>query len=140
MVTPFFKIMILLELDTRNDNVALTLQEKTTLNPVYYLFEVTNSQDQAKQYFTATDSSDYKTSYNKFSLKAISSGTPDDELGEFLSNLTDQWEYKVYEQSDADNRDPSGLTEVESGILRVDRPRPAVVEYEQEREIVIYAS
>lgn len=133
--------MILLEIDIRNANVALTLSERTTLENAFYLFEVWNTQNPAaKQYFTAPDTSDYPESYNKFSLKAISSGSPNTATGEFLALQTDFWNYKVYEQVVEGNLDPTDLDVVETGIIRIEGSAPEVSEFDQETTNILYGS
>lgn len=126
--------MILLQLNTSNSNVCLTLKEKQTLENPYYLFEVWQTPEE-KQYFLQIDTSDYPESYNRFSLKAISSGTPTN--GEFLvKNNTDFWNYKVYETA-TQSTDPSDATgELETGIIRVETSRPVNVTIEQTSNVI----
>lgn len=133
--------MILLRPDTRNDNVALTLTEKTTIDNAYYLFEVyTQENREDKQYFLAPDTSDYKESYNKFSLKAITSGIPNQTTGEFLVKTYDMWRYNVYEQASDSNLDPDGLNLVETGLISIDSDRPSAVEFTPENEVINYGN
>lgn len=126
--------MILLELNTRNDNVCLTLKEKQKLTSPYYLFEVWQTPEE-KQYFLQVDTSDYPDSYNRFSLKPISSGTPTN--GEFLvNNNTDFWNYNVYETA-TQSLDPSDATGLlETGIIRVETSRPINVTIEQTSNVI----
>lgn len=126
--------MILLQLDTRNDNVCLTLKEKQTLENPYYLFEVWQTPEE-KQYFLQTDTSDYPDSYNRFAIKAISSGTP--TTGEFLvKNNTDFWNYNVYETA-TQSLDPEDATGIlETGIIRVEKARPTNVTIEQTSNVI----
>lgn len=130
--------MILLNIDEREDNVCFTLQEKATLDSPYYLFEFYSSENpEDKKYCTAPDTSDFTESYNRFSLKAISSGSPDTDNGEFLALLTDFWHYRVYEQVSELNLDFDNATGVvETGILRVEKARPSVIEIEHTNEII----
>lgn len=126
--------MILLELNTRDSNVCLTLKEKQTLENPYYLFEVWQTPEE-KQYFLQIDTSDYPDSYNRFSLKPISSGTPTN--GEFLvKNNTDFWNYNVYETAtqSLDPEDATGL--LETGIIRVETARPINVTIEQTSNVI----
>ncbi len=126
--------MILLELNTRDSNVCLTLKEKQTLENPYYLFEVWQTPEE-KQYFLQVDTSDYPDSYNRFSLKPISSGSPIN--GEFLvKNNTDFWNYNVYETEtqSLDPEDATGL--LETGIIRVETGRPINVTIEQTSNVI----
>lgn len=140
-MTPFFENMILLEIDIRNPNCVFTLKEKTTIDAAYYLFEVWSTQNpESKQYFLAPELSEYPDSYNMFSLKAISTGTPDQDAGEFLCKQSDFWNYKVYEQASDSNLDPDGLDAVETGIIRVNRTRESAVEFTQTNTIINYGN
>lgn len=128
--------MILLTLNIRNDNVCLTLNEKQTLVNPYFLFELWQTPEE-KQYFIQSDTSGYPLSYNKFSLLALPSGTPDASDGEFLAGAnTDLWNYKVYE-SETDSLDPEDATSVlETGLLRVDIAREQTTEIEQTSTVI----
>lgn len=127
--------MILLNIDVRNDNVCVTLKEKQTLETPYFLFEVWQTPEE-KQYFFQEDTSDYPDSYNRFSLKALSSGNPDENNGEFLAKNTDFWNYKIYE-TQTQSLDPSDATGVlETGIIRVEKARPSTITIEQTSEVI----
>ena len=67
--------MIKVEKDQATE-VAVTFAENTTVDPVYYLIEVTNTDDEVVQTITPTDLSDAKERYNLFS---ITSSLPADE-------------------------------------------------------------
>jgi len=140
-ITAFFILlsMILLRINEREDNVCLTLKEKSTLENPVYLFEFWSTQNKdTKRYFNATDTSDYPDSYNRFSMKPISTGSPDTSNGEFLALQTDLWNYKVYEM-EALGLDPAdAIGVVETGIMRVDADRPSVIEFEQETNVITF--
>ena len=126
--------MILLELNTRNNNVCLTLKEKQTLDTPYYLFEVWQTPEE-KQYFFQEDTSLYPDSYNKFSLKPVLS-SPDSNNGEFIAKNTDIWNYKIYETQtqSLDPNDAIGI--LETGLMRVEVDRPANITIEQTSEVI----
>lgn len=128
--------MILLELDTRNTDVCLTLTEKQTLESPFYLFEVWQT-PQEKQYFLQEDTSLYPESYNKFSLKALSTGSPDTDNGEFLvKSNTDFWNYKVYEL-ETESLDPvNAINVLETGIMRIDVARQPTITVEQTSNVI----
>ena len=98
------------------------------------MFEVWQTPEE-KQYFLQVDTSDYPDSYNRFSLKPISSGTP--TIGEFLvKNNTDFWNYNVYETA-TQSLDPSDATGLlETGIIRVETARPINVTIEQTSNVI----
>ena len=78
-----------------------SLSEKTTLTPVYYLFEFTCVQDGSITLFLATDISTNKPSYNEFLIEETTSV---DLLNSKINlPLIGSYTYKVYEQSSSTN-------------------------------------
>lgn len=80
---------------------VFSLSEKTTLDPVYYLFEVTNAQDKSVVLFLASDISTNKASYNEFLIEETV--TQDLTNGKIYLPLLGSYTYKVYEQSSSTN-------------------------------------
>lgn len=110
---------MLLSKSSVNSNVALSLKEKTTLYPVYYLFEFQNDQTKVKYYQIFTDVS--TVSYNQriwnvFNIEVINSGSGANKI--ILGNVG-LYHYTVYEQSSSSNLDPTGLSIVERGQMRL---------------------
>ena len=102
-----------------NSNVALSLYEKTTLSPVYYLFEFQNDQTKVKYYQIFTDVSvagSARERSNLFNIEVINSGSGANKI--ILGN-TGLYHYAIYEQSSSSNLDPTGLTIVERGQMRL---------------------
>lgn len=91
---------------------VVTLNEKRTLDSGYYLFWFKNIETKdvvTKIYSFSEDESSYTDRFNMF---PVSSSL-------FASSPHGFWNYHVYEQESSTNTDPDGLTEVESGILRL---------------------
>jgi hypothetical protein len=110
---------VILQKATNNTNVALTLYEKTTLSPVYYLFEFQNDQTKVKYYQIFTDVSvagSARERSNLFNIEVINSGSGANKI--ILGN-TGLYHYIIYEQSSSSNLDPTGLTIVERGQMRL---------------------
>lgn len=110
---------MILQKATNNTNIALTLYEKTTLSPVYYLFEFQNDQTKVKYYQIFTDVSvagSARERANLFNIEVINSGSGANKI--ILGN-TGLYHYTVYEQSSSSNLDPTGLTVVERGQMRL---------------------
>lgn len=110
---------MLLSKSSVNSNVALSLKEKTTLYPVYYLFEFQNDQTKVKYYQIFTDVS--TVSYNQriwnvFNIEVINSGSGANKI--ILGNVG-LYHYTVYEQASSSNLDPTGLNIVERGQMRL---------------------
>lgn len=106
--------MLLLTIGEDKD-LIVTLNEKRTLDNGYYLFvfENVNTRDIVTKIFSfSEDESDYPERFNSFPLSSTV----------FQDENTGDWRYKVYEQSSSTNTDPTGLTEVERGIMKL---RPA---------------
>jgi hypothetical protein len=72
--------MILLQENTANI-VVLTLTEKTTINAPTYLFRFVNKQTNVEYVCIQSDTSTYKTRYNKFTITTQST-TPNPLLVE----------------------------------------------------------
>ena len=69
---------MILQKSTNNTNVPLTLYEKTTLSPVYYLFEFENDQTKVKYYQIFTDVSvagSARKRSNLFNIEVVNSGS-----------------------------------------------------------------
>ena len=98
------------------NTITPTLFEKTTLSPVYYLFEFKNTQTKALSYCIPTELSNELLRYNKFII--TDTANPNPLLGQVnLSSGT--YSYIVYEQLSSTNLNPTGLNIVEDGICRV---------------------
>ena len=106
--------MINIERNSANE-IALTLTEKGTA--AYYLFKFQSDNTEAVEYCIATDSSIYPERFNKFTITETS--TPNNLNAEVELPTEGQWRYFVYANSSATNLDPTGLTELESGIVKV---------------------
>lgn len=81
--------------------LILTLTELTTLSAPFYLFAFTHVTTKDTVAFVksdADDESDYPQRYNQFTI---------DPAAIFAGANTGEWHYKVYEQTAADNLDPS---------------------------------
>ena len=106
--------MLLLTIGEDKD-LIVTLNEKRTLDNGYYLFvfeNVTTRDIVTKIFSFSEDESDYPERFNSFPLSSTV----------FQDENTGDWRYSVYEQSSSTNTDPTGLTEVERGIMKL---RPA---------------
>ena len=106
--------MLLLTIGEDKD-LIVTLNEKRTLDNGCYLFvfeNVTTRDIVTKIFSFSEDESDYPERFNSFPLSSTV----------FQDENTGDWRYKVYEQSSSTNTDPTGLTEVERGIMKL---RPA---------------
>ncbi len=116
--------MINIERNSANE-IALTLTEKGTA--AYYLFKFQSDNTEAVEYCIATDSSLYPDRFNKFTITETS--TPDNLNAEVELPTEGQWRYFVYANSSSSNLDPTGLTELESGIVKVTGTTTPVTTY-----------
>ncbi len=109
--------MILINKNSTNNRI-LTLAEKTTLDPVVYLFEVTNDSSNEVKCFICQDISPNPVRYNEFNF--IENATEDLLNGTFELTLSGFYTYNVYEQTSTTNLDPTLATNlVETGKLNV---------------------
>jgi len=103
--------------------IYLTLTEKQLLSNPNYLFIFTNRSSNLEVKFVllnATDVSQYKDRYNKFSIVTNTY---------FGSSLNGQWTYDVYEQVSTSNTNPAGLNKLESGIMMLNQAATVYTEY-----------
>ena len=112
--------MILLQENTSNI-VVLTLTEKTTINAPTYLFRFVNKQTNVEYVCIQSDTSVFKSRYNKFTITTQTT-TPNPLLGQLKLSLGDEYEYYIYAQVSTTNLDYKLSNEkVESGLMRYDK-------------------
>jgi hypothetical protein len=103
-----------------NMNVDLTLAEKTTIDPVFYLFEFQNDYTKVKSYAIFTDVSIpgvQRERTNLFNIEVVDTVVAPNQVK--LGNVG-LYNYIVYEQSSDSNLDPALATGiVERGRLRL---------------------
>ena len=116
--------MINIERNSAN-TLALTLTERGTAT--YYLFKFQSDNTEAVKYCIATDSSLYPERFNKFTITEQAS--PDNLNAEVELPTEGQWRYFVYANSSSSNLDPTGLLELESGIVKVTGTQTPVTSY-----------
>jgi len=114
-----------------------SLSEKTTLTPVYYLFEFTCVQDGSITLFLATDISTNKPSYNEFLIEETTSV---DLLNSKINlPLIGSYTYKVYEQSSSTNLVvANSAAEVENGKIDVIEDAETVQSFTDNRTIKVF--
>ena len=116
--------MINIERNSPNE-IALTLKERGTAT--YYLFKFQSDNTEAVEYCIATDSSSFPNRYNRFTITEQTS--PDNLNAEVEMTTEGQWRYYVYANSSSSNLDPTGLVELESGIVKVTGTTTPVTSY-----------
>ena len=97
----------------QTQGVILTLTEKELLTTPNYLFVFTNRSSNTTVSFIklyATDLSLYKDRFNEFSITTNTY---------FNTALNGQYDYQIYEQVSTSNLNPTGLNELESGIIEL---------------------
>lgn len=132
-------------LKNSTNNVVVTLTENSTVTNPIYLFLFTNQTSNVPYYFIGTDTSSYKTRYNKFSIiEKVSANTLN---GEVTLGFNGYYNYTVYQTSLANT---SGLTTaadavpfitktVEVGVVDVVLDAQTTTEYDvQDETNIIY--
>jgi hypothetical protein len=105
--------------------LALTLTERGTAT--YYLFKFQSDNTEDVTYCVATDSSAFPDRFNKFTITEQTS--PDNLNAQVEMTTEGQWRYYVYANSSSSNLDPTGLLELESGIVKVTGTSTPVTSY-----------
>jgi hypothetical protein len=126
---------MLLEKNAINENVDLTLVEKTTIDDPVYLFEFINNYTGVKYYQIFTDVSVpgvQRERSNLFNIEVVNSGAGANQI--VLGNVG-LYKYNVYEQTSTTNLDPANTDGiVEEGWMRLieDDGESIYVEYNPE--------
>jgi len=108
-----------LQKNSTNPNQVFTLVEKTTIVNPYYLFEFQNDTTKVKYFQIFTDVSAVPLSvrvWNIFNIEVINTGSGANKI--ILGNVG-LYHYTIYEQASSSNLDPTGLTVVERGTMRL---------------------
>jgi hypothetical protein len=115
-----------------NEVVISVTDQSTILLPIYYLFEFKRKESNVKSYCIAQ----VATSYTDRQLFNIEETDTPDPLTAKVKLKAGSYEYKVYQQTDATNVDPtntivaaSGFATVDAGILTVIETTTAPIEY-----------
>lgn len=104
----FFKMSLTINKNTTNKLVFTAYEYGVLVNP-YYLFEFIKDDTNTPVYWVGTDISNYKVRANIC------------VFNEPVNLLLQPgfYKYNVYEQAGSSNLNPTGLTKVDFGILRV---------------------
>ena len=105
--------------------LALTLTERGTAT--YYLFKFQSDNTEDVTYCVATHSSAFPDRFNKFTITEQAS--PNNLNAEVEMTTEGQCRYFVYANSSSSNLDPTGLLELESGIVKVTGTTTPVTSY-----------
>ena len=108
--------MFIINKNTANNSLTFTGYEKGVLVNPYYLFEFTKDDTSTSFYVIGTDISTYQERFNECLITETT--TPNTLIGE-IELVTGMYKYSIYEQASSTNLNPTGLTEVETGYLRV---------------------
>lgn len=115
---------------------VMTLTEKSTITNPYYLFEAFNKQTNVSTFTVLdTDLSDHPERYNKFSITETE--TPLGTRGRITLSVG-EYIYKVYEQDNNTNTNPSGLNCVEENFLTCTTTADVNTEYESDTTSTVY--
>lgn len=112
-----------------DNDVVLTLTEKTTVSTPTYLFQFENNNTHEKVYCIQSDTSAHIERYNLFNLTVVA-GVPVPLSGEIKLTLGDEYNYTIYAQSSTTNLNPANATEiVEIGYMTYDKVMTDRTEY-----------
>lgn len=105
--------MLLLTKGQTSEQIIVTLNEKRTLDTGFYLFRFVHMVTKEVVnvvYSFLDDDSDFQDRYNQFEINT------DTVFDAYSPGF---WKYLVYEQASAVNTDPTGLTLVERGMMKL---------------------
>ena len=108
--------MVVINKGEAND-LFFTLKEKATLTTPYYLFVFTNDASAESKTFTATNISNYRDRYDRFTITESSTENLSSGVVELDAGF---WSYSIYEQATSGNLDIANVTsKVEVGRVDV---------------------
>ena len=99
-----------------NNNIALTLTEKTTISDPVYLFGFESQQSKVKYYCICQDLAP-ATQKGRVNLFNITEGIDDPLNSSLILGLQGRYNYFIYEQVSTTNLDPTGLNIIERGLM-----------------------
>jgi len=104
-----------------------TCQEKQLLTSPYYLIKFKSEATKDIRYCICSDSSAYPARYQKLTI--VETSTPTASTNEVKLDTEGTWYFWIYEQASSTNIDPTGLNEVQSGLLTVSHTAPTIATY-----------
>ena len=111
--------------------IYITLTEKETLTNPNYLFFFTNRETNVVTAFVklyASDISAFKERYNKFQFVVNTLFNP---------TVRGEYTYTIYEQVSSSNINPSGVTELETGLMKITDARTVFTEVDTTNEFIV---
>ena len=124
--------MIRLTKDSAN-SVVVTTTEKGTA--AHYLFQFQNLTTMGYDYCIADDTSAFQDRYNAFTITDQASPTPADAEVDLIEGES---RYVIFANTNDTNLDPTGLTELESGMCIVTGTTVNPTEYDNNPNYVVY--
>lgn len=98
----------------------VTVTEKTTLNPVYYLMSLYSNDDHTTKVVRFSgDTSTNPNRWNIFQLKEVAEVDEDLEIGWINLMQASTYDYIIYQTSNMTGTSISGAGPVERGLLKV---------------------
>jgi len=124
--------VIRLTKDSAN-SVVVTTTEKGTA--AHYLFQFQNLTTMGYDYCIADDTSAFQDRYNAFTITDQASPTPADAEVDLIEGES---RYVIFANTNDTNLDPTGLTELESGMCIVTGTTVNPTEYDNNPNYVVY--
>ena len=115
------------------NDVVVTLTEKGTA--AHYLFGFFSHTTHETEYCIEQDTSAHPERYNKFEITETASPTAADGEVELIEG---EYRYVIYANSSSTNIDPTGLTELESGLCTVTATETILASYDPTETIAAY--
>ena len=115
------------------NSVVVTTTEKGTA--AHYLFQFQNLTTMGYSYCIADDTSAFQDRYNAFTITDQASPTAADAEVDLIEGES---RYVIFANTNDTNLDPSGLTELESGMCIVTGTTTSPTEYSNNPNYVVY--
>lgn len=110
----------MINLELGNNDIILTLKEKSSLSNPVYILKVINTQSTSDvKYLVLSDSSTSSEYFNRFDIEVVNDSVSEDLSNGVIYLLPGQYRYEAFESTTSDINDSTGCN-LESGVVWYD--------------------
>jgi hypothetical protein len=123
----------------QSNNLVVTVTEKTTISPAYYLLALRSNDNMSVTTVRLTgNTSPNIERYDKFVLDEVSLLNQNLENAKINLEAGSTYDYSIYQTSATSGTSISGLTIVERGLLKVSNPITTATTFNSPRTIITF--
>lgn len=123
----------------QSNNLVVTVTEKTTISPAYYLLGLRSNDNMSTTVVRLTgNTSPNIERYDKFVLDEVSLINQNLENARINLEAGSTYDYSIYQTSAISGTSVTGLTIVERGLLKVSNPITTATTFNSPRTIITF--